>query len=145
MLFWLFVIIFAIGIGLIIVGNICWDSKNHSFLWEYDEVIKFIGEAIAFVSGIVLCIMIFILCGQYITINSYLEAERETYAAITYKVESGSCRDEFGLLSKEVIDEVQEWNEDVRFYKNIQDNFWVGIFYPNVYDEFETIDYEKYQ
>ena len=24
------------------------------------------------------------------------------------------------------------------------ENFWVGIFYPNVYDEFKTIDYENY-
>ena len=59
----------------------------------------------------------------------------------TYKIESNSCRDEFGLLSKELIDEVQEWNQDVRYYQKIQRNFWVGIFYPNVYDEFETIDF----
>jgi anaerobic ribonucleoside-triphosphate reductase len=55
-----------------------------------------------------------------------------------------TCRDEFGFLGKEIIDEVQNWNEDIRYYKAAQDDFWVGIFHPNVYDEFETIDYDTY-
>jgi len=47
-------------------------------------------------------------------------------------------------LNKEVIDEIQDWNENITYYKNIQKDFWVGIFVPNVYDQFETIDYTKY-
>ena len=81
---------------------------------------------------------------EYTTIDPYLEANREIYKAITYKVENDAYKDELGLLSKDVIDEIQEWNKDVRFYQNIQDNFWVGIYYPNVFDEFQIIDYESY-
>lgn len=69
---------------------------------------------------------------------------KERYNAIIYKVESGACRDEFGLLNKKVIDEIQDWNESVTYNKNIQEDFWVGIFIPNVYDQFEIIDYTKY-
>ena len=144
MLFWLFLIVLIIGIGLFIVGNVSWDSEKHPFLWNNDCNIELVGEIVGVLSGLVIGIMIFILCGQYMGVDAYLEKNRETYMALTYKIESNSCRDEFGLLSKELIDEVQEWNQDVRYYQKIQRNFWVGIFYPNVYDEFETIDYERY-
>ena len=144
MLFWIFLISLVIGIGLIVVGNTSWNREKHPFLWNNDCNIGLVGKVITVITGIVFAIMIFILCGQYISVNAYLEKNRETYTALTYKIESSSCRDEFGLLSKELIDEVQEWNQDVRYYKKIQRNFWMGIFYPNVYDEFETIDYERY-
>ena len=88
--------------------------------------------------------MIIVFACNYIGVNAQVESNKERYNAITYKVESGACRDEFGLLNKEVIDEIQDWNEDVIYYKNIQKDFWVGIFIPNVYDQFETIDYTKY-
>lgn len=89
-------------------------------------------------------IMIVCITSVYIQANARVEKLKETYNALTYKVESDACRDEFGLLNKEIIDEIQEWNEDITYSKNIQRNFWIGIFIPNVYDQFETIDYTKY-
>lgn len=128
MLFWLFIILIIVGL---LIRNISFDFETF-------------GEILVGLSGFAAFISLIIIIAQYSTIDSCMESNRETYKAITYKVESDACRDEFGLLNKEVLDEVQEWNEDVRFYRNIQDNFWVGIFYPNVFDEFETIDYENF-
>lgn len=144
MLFWLFVIILLVGVGLIVVGSKSWDREKHYFLYKHDYDIETIGNWTTGISAVVLVIMLFILCCQHINVDAYVEKNKEIYEGITYKVTSGACRDEFGLLSKEVIDEVQEWNEDVRFYKVAQRDFWIGIFYPNVFDQFETIDYESY-
>ena len=128
MLFWSFIILFVVGIILYKV-------------FEFE----LLGELVTAISGFAVLISLFLIIGEYTTMDSYLEKTREQYKAITYKIESEVCRDEFGLLNKEVIDEIQEWNKDVRFYQNIQDNFWVGIYYPNVFDEFETIDYESFE
>ena len=128
MLFWSFIILLVVGIIL-----------NSVFKLE------FLGELVTILSGFAVIVSLFLIIGEYTTIDSYLEKSREQYKAITYKIESDACRDEFGLLNKEVIDEIQEWNKDVRFYQNIQDNFWLGIYYPNVFDEFETIDYESFE
>lgn len=144
MLFWLFVVSLSVGIGLIVVVSKNWDRKKHYFLYKHGYDIRTVGNLITGISAVVLVIMISILCCQYINLDAYVEKNKEIYKAIEYKVTSGACRDEFGLLSKEVIDEVQDWNEDVRFYKNAQRDFWIGIFYPNVFDQFETIDYETY-
>lgn len=128
MLFWSFIILFVVGIIL---------CKVFEF--------EFLGELVTDLSGLAVIISLFLIIGEYTTMDSYLEKSREQYKAITYKIESDTCRDEFGLLNKEVIDEIQEWNKDIRFYQNIQDNFWLGIYYPNVFDEFETIDYESFE
>ena len=147
MLFWLCLIILIIGIGLIAAGCIDWNYKKNklfNFLYDNDDTLKFIGGITTFISGFIMIIMITILCCMYIGIDARVEQSKETFDAITYKVESGACRDEFGLLNKEVIDEIQSWNESVIYNQKMQNDFWVGVFYPNVYDQFETIDYEKY-
>ena len=150
MLFWLCLAILIIGIGLIAVGCIKWDYENNennklfSFLYYNDEALKIIGSITTFISGFIMVIMLIVLSCMYIGIDARVEQSKETYQAITYKVESGACRDEFGLLNKEVIDEIQSWNESVIYNQKMQNDFWIGIFYPDVYDQFETIDYEKY-
>lgn len=149
MLFWLCLIVLIIGIGLVIIGKMEWfDTRNENklrkFLYQNDHTIKSFGWGTVVISGIIMVIMIVVFACTYIGVNAQVERNKERYNAITYKVESGACRDEFGLLNKEVIDEIQDWNEDVTYCKNFQKDFWVGIFIPNVYDQFETIDYAKY-
>ena len=131
MLFWLFIILFVVGI-------ILYKVFEFEFLGDF-------GYFISIISGLAVIISLFIIIGEYTTMDSYLEKTREQYKAITYKIESNACRDEFGLLNKEVIDEIQEWNKDIRYYQNIQDDFWLGIYYPNIFDEFKTIDYESFE
>lgn len=149
MLFWLCLIVLIVGIRLVIVGKMEWfDTRNKNklrkFLYQNDCTIKSFGWVTVVISGIIIVIMIFVFACAYIGVNAQVERNKERYNAITYKVESGACRDEFGLLNKEVIDEIQDWNEDVTYYKIFQKDFWVGIFVPNIYDQFETIDYTKY-
>ena len=144
MLFWLFVIILAVGIGLLVVGNMSWDREKHNFLYINDYEIRTAGALTTVISAVVLAIMTIILCCQYIGVDAQVEKNKEIYHAIEYKVTSGACRDEFGLLSKTVIDEVEDWNKDVKYYQTLQNDFWVGVFIPNVFDQFEIIDYESY-
>lgn len=149
MLFLLCLIVLIIGIGLVVVGNKKWfDTRNENkvrkFLYQNNDTIKNSGWVTVVVSGFIMAIMIIVFVSNYIGINAQVEKTKERYNAITYKVESGACRDEFSLLNKEVIDEIQDWNESITYHKNIQKDFWIGIFIPNVYDQFETIDYTKY-
>lgn len=101
------------------------------------------------IMSVVISILWIIFVGTFVAIGNVSadaqEAElKETQRALKYKLESGSCRDEFGLLSKGFIDEIQEWNEDIVYYKEAQDDFWIGIFIPDIYDDFETIDYNEF-
>lgn len=145
MLFWLFIIALVVGIVLIILGNTSWSYDEHKWLYYNDDKLFSAGIGTVIISGFVLLFMFIALICEYTTANAYLQQNKERYNALTYKVESEECKDEFGLLNKEIVDEIQDWNEDVVYRKEMQNNFWVGIFYPDIYDEFKTIDYAKYK
>lgn len=70
-------------------------------------------------------------------------ANTERYEALMYKIESGVCHDDFGLLNKEIIDDIQAWNEDLARNKMLEKDKWIGAFYPNIYSDFNFIEYEK--
>lgn len=126
--------------SLICLGALMWYVGDK----QYWEALNLCGIATTLIATVVFIGMLFIVLIAHTDVEGYLEANRERYDALVYKVESTTCRDEFGFLNKEVIDEVQEWNESVRANKARQKDLWVGIFYPNIYDEFETIDYNQF-
>lgn len=36
--------------------------------------------------------------------------------------------------------DIDDWNTDLAWYKEAQDDFWIGIFIPNIYDSFNYIE-----
>ena len=152
-------LIAGILVATIIVKTIC--DKAYQRYWDghyenkkpskFDQACYDNSEALAVIFWLILIctITILIVCSiimlvNYIQVDSFIATNTEIYNSLIYKMESTTCRDEFGFLNKEVIDEVQEWNQDVKYIQAAQDDFWVGIFHPNVFDEFKTIDYESY-
>ena len=129
----IFVILLILGILFAVVGT-----------RELNSFICMTGTIFAIISGAIVVSMFIYIIDNQISAPADALVLRERYNALSYKVESGACRDEFGLLSKEIIDEVQEWNTELIYNKQMHDSFWVGICYPDIYDGLETIDYEKY-
>lgn len=133
MAFWIFVILAVVGyIGYAI-----------AYLHEND-----IGVIFAIIAAIATAITVILLC---LIISTHLSAIGEKtkleqrYDALIYKSQTESIRDEFGIVNKDYIDEVQEWNESIASNQRMQRDFWVGIFTPNIYDDFELIDLDSIQ
>lgn len=99
------------------------------------------GLIITFISIAAVIVMFIGILGTHIAAKPFIAENQEKYNTLIYKLESENCRDEFGLLNKEIIDEIQNWNEDLAYYKSAQKDFWIGIFFPNIFDQFEFIDY----
>ena len=68
----------------------------------------------------------------------------ETYNALLFKAESDFAKDELGLLNKEIVDEIQSWNEDVSYYQKSRENKWFGVLITPAYDDLEKIDLQKF-
>lgn len=145
MIFWLSIIIFAVGVIILIANRI---GESLSIEYEYSNASAFIlssGVIISFISAVWFLVAGLILLLTQTNVTAIRQVNAEKYKALVYKLENEACRDQFGLLNKEIIDEVQDWNTGIVYYKAMEDNFWMGIYYPDVYGDLGTINYEIYE
>lgn len=136
MIFWIFVILLVIGVILLFADY---------YIGIDSFALEILAAATSLVSGIIVAIMLIVIISNNFGAQGEKLSNQQTYDSLIYKSQTESIRDEFGIVNKEYIDEVQAWNEDIAKYKNWQRDFWIGIFVPNIYDEFETIDLSSIQ
>lgn len=87
----------------------------------------------------VICSVV-ILCVNYIGIDGDVERNRVRYDSLMYQYENYLYDNDNDVGKKELMSEIQSWNEDLVWYKTMQRNPWIGIYIPNVYDQFDFIE-----
>ena len=137
MLFLLFVIGLVVGIICITLG--CWMCEHIGYEYDY---LRFIGGAISFISAIAIFLSGIFMIFSYAGVNAKIAENQERYKSLTYQLENNLYDNDNDLGKKELYNEITEWNEDLAYYQNIQDDFWFGIYYPNIFDQFEFIEFE---
>lgn len=137
MLFWLFVIILVIGIACIILGSWMYNHTSYDTNW-----LKFTGIVITVIAALAIIISGIIMIDSYGDVEAKIAANNKKYESLVYQLENNLYDNDNDLGKKELYDEIREWNEDLAYYQNMQDNFWFGIFYPNVFDRFKFIEYD---
>lgn len=147
MIFLIFVLLFIVSIvALFVTEKICDEyekgkSKFNDFVYWHDESIICTFGVFSVIIGVSAIIMFVFAVIAQISADGCKAKYEQTYSALIYKSQSESIRDEFGIVNKEYIDEVQAWNEELSKDKIYSNDFWIGIFYPKtVYEDLETID-----
>lgn len=133
MLFWIFVVALIVGI----IGAVIYVRTSFDCDWLCMLSAIVIGVAIIalIVSGIVF------MC-SFSGLDGYVAENQARYESLTYQYENDLYDNDNDLGKKELMDEIREWNEDLAYYQKAQDDFWVGIYIPDVYDQFEFIEYK---
>ena len=107
--------------------------------WKH-WIVPFVSLGVAAISSIVAVIMTTVLIVGNISIRTNIPATRVRYESLVYQYENNLYENDNDVGKKELMKEIQEWNEDLANGKTYQRDFWVGIFVPNVYDEFDFIE-----
>ena len=131
MLFWLFVIVMVVGILLLILDD--------HFLFENDLTFD-IGMPMTIMGFLAVLVSILIIASYCIGLDAKVERYNARYESLVYQYENDIYDNDNDVGKKELMDDIQEWNEDISYYKEMQYDFWLGIYYPNIYDQFEKIE-----
>ena len=129
MLFWMTIIVMILGLILFEV------------LFEHDfEFSCTISGVISGLAAIALLIEIIVLCVNYIGVDGYVQRMNTRHDMLVYQYENDIYNNDNDLGKRELIEDIQNWNEDLASRKENQDDAWIGIFIPDIYDQFEFIE-----
>lgn len=128
--------LFFVCIALLVVGCIIMDKSDDCMLEGLGFGVSFIGACAVLISVIALGI-------NYINIDGYVARCNARYDMLVYQYENDIYDNDNDLGKRELIKDIQSWNEDLVNNREKQNDFWVGIYVPNIYDQFEFIQLEK--
>lgn len=123
MLFWTFVIISIAGLVLV-------------FAFDLDNL----GVTISAIGIFGIIASVVILAINYIGIDGYIARMNTRYETLIYQYENDIYDNDNDLGKRELMVDIQNWNEDLSSGREDQRDFWIGIFVPNIYDQFEFIE-----
>ena len=129
MIFWITLIAFVVFLVLAIIFADSWD-----FNW-----IGMFSAVLAFVSGIAVAIMLIVIIVNNVGVEANIEVNKQRYDSLVYQAENNLYENDNDLGKKDLVNQIQEWNENLAKGKVLQDDFWVGIFYADIYDQFDFI------
>ena len=129
MIFYITMITFALSIVLAI-------AFDGSYDYGWIGVISMVASVISGIAVLFMLIAIFI---TNVSAKPEIEANKQRYDSLVYQSEARLYENDNDVGKKDLANQIQEWNEDLARGKAMQNDFWIGIFIPDIYDEFEFI------
>ena len=125
MLFLIFLTLLIVGVGMMLTIS--------------DDYIPMSAGIFAIgLFGVIASVVV--LCVNYIGIDGDVERNQVRYDSLMYQHENYLYDNDNDVGKKELMSEIQSWNEDIAWGKTMQRNTWIGIYIPNIYDQFDFIE-----
>ena len=132
MVFWLVVAALVISIIVIMFR----DKINDDYY-----IIVDVSEVISIVLGVVILFMTVAICIGNFGADAKVAKYKERYDSLVCQYENEIYCDDYVVY--DLLTDIREYNEDLAYHQEIQDDFWIGVFYPNIFDQFELIELDE--
>ena len=143
-------IFFACAIAMLVFFGIAFLFHKLSEKVDYyspaEEVVSvlcffsYLAFAASLIASIVMLICIIV---ENTGTVAKLEDLRQQGEILEYQLENDLYDNDNDLGKKELYSEIENYNSTIVKGKAMQNDFWYGIFYPDIYDHLEPIDYKK--
>lgn len=107
-------------------------------LFTYD--LENLGIAISVIGIFGIIASVVVLAINYIGIDGYIARMNTRYETLVYQYENDIYDNDNDLGKRELMVDIQNWNEGLSSRRERQRDFWIGIYIPNIYDQFEYIE-----
>jgi hypothetical protein len=131
MLFWIFVRMLIIGVGCIVIYH-----KTRVGEW-----VDLVGWLLNVVATLAIVISFIAMVSNHFCTDATVASMNERYDSLVWQYENDIYDNDNDFGKRELMLDIQEWNEGLARKQNLQDNFWVGIYYPDIYDQFDFVEY----
>lgn len=129
--------LFFVFIAILIASLVIFDKMFDS------DLIAGICGVLAVLAIIAVVASLIIMGINYIGVDGYIARMNTRYDTLVYQYENDIYDNDNDLGKRELMEDIQSWNEDLANRRVKQDDFWVGIYIPNIYDQFKLIQLEK--
>lgn len=124
-----------LAIILALVGTALALSSDRDMLFGLGLVLNVCG-------WVALTISLIVLGVNYINLKGTMSKIHQRYESLTYQYENDIYNNDNDLGKRDLMEDIQKWNEDLAWYREAQNDFWIGVFIPDIYDQFEYIALE---
>ena len=111
-------------------------------LSEYNDMAVYLGPLLSLCGWVALIISLIVLGRNCINLKGTLSKMHQRYESLTYQYENDIYDNDNDLEKRDLMEDIQKWNEDLAWYREAQNDFWIGVFIPDIYDQFEYIALE---
>lgn len=132
MLFWIFVI--ATVVLFVLAGILLYNE------WE---ITGQLGLFVAVFSFAITLVMLLVIILNHVGLDPYVAEMHVEREALVWQYENDVYDNDNDLGKRELITDIQKWNENLAYHKAAQNDFWIGIFHADIYDQFEPISFER--
>lgn len=142
-------IFFASIIGALVLFGIAFfiahvmDKISYGSLYEALSVFGAVLVGVASLLVVAAIVMGIIILVENSGTEATLEDLRQRGEILEYQLENNLYDNDNDLGKKELYSEIEDYNSTIVKGKAMQNDFWYGIFYPDIYDYLEPIDYKK--
>ena len=131
--------VFYLVVAALVISIIVIAIKN-KISYDYHIIVD-VSEVISIVLGVVILFMTVAICIGNFGADAKAAKYKERYDSLVYQYENEIYCDDNVVY--DLLTDIREYNEDLTYYQEIQDDFWIGIFYPNIFDQFELIELDE--
>ena len=132
MLLYLFLAVFIVSIFAMVGTKDSWGGIG--------EAINTASFVTTILSAAALLIMIVILIFNRTTPEADYRAWLAKYESLTFQYENNFYDNDNDIGKKELMDDILEDNRNVISGQCNKDNYWIGVFVPDFYDDLPIID-----
>lgn len=131
--------VFYLVVAALVISIIVIAIKN-KISYDYHIIVD-VSEVISIILGVVILFMTVAICIGNFGADAKAAKYKERYDSLVYQYENEIYCDDNVVY--DLLTDIREYNEDLTYYQEIQDDFWIGVFYPNIFDQFELIELDE--